>query len=158
MAKEFQLSVDAEALIKAYEAVPNKLKDEVRLQLKIAVEQIRDYASKHHRYISRRGSSGLEGKGIATDVTKELEGILWLDLDRVPYARAIHEGRGEITIVPDKKKALRWVNRSGNDFVFAKRVTISELKPDPFLYEAAEHELPAIEQNFQEALQKLIEV
>ena len=71
MAKEFQLSVDAEALVKAYEVAPRKVKSLVRQQLKIAVEQIRDYASKHHRYVSRHGSDGLEGQGIATRVTSK---------------------------------------------------------------------------------------
>lgn len=155
MAREFQLTVDAEALVKAYEAAPDKVLDEVQLQLEMAVERIKKYASKHHRYTTRTGN--LERDGINTAVHFNT-GFVWVDAEKVPYARAIHEGRPEITIVPRRSDGyLRWVNRAGNDFVFAKRVTIPPLKADPFLYEAADHEMPAIEKSFAEALQKLVQ-
>lgn len=154
MAKEFQLSVDARKLVEAYEAAPNKVEDMVRLQLKIAVERIRKYASKHHRYTTRTGN--LERNGVDGAVMYNT-GFIWVNTDKVPYARAIHEGRPQMTIVPRRSDGyLRWVNKAGDDFVFAKRVTIPTLKPDPFLYQAADHEMPAIQKSFAKELQELI--
>lgn len=152
MGREFSLSVDAKGLVKAFEGAPDKTKEMVRLQMKIAVERIRDYGSKHHRYTTRTGN--LERNGINTK-TEDAAGYLWLDNERVPYARAIHEGRGPFEIVPRNKKVLRWA--AGGGFTFAKRVQHPGIKPDPFLYEAAEHELPGIEQDFAKALQNLLE-
>lgn len=154
---ELELSTDARKLIRAFEAAPQKTKEMVQEQLEIAVETIRDYASDHHRYTTRTGN--LERSGISTMVIDN-EGRLWIDTDKVPYARLIHEGRSTpLTIVPRNTKALRWVGKGSKDFIFAKRVVIpaGHPAPDQFLYEAAEHELPVVQSNFEAALQRLLE-
>lgn len=153
---KLRLSVNAKDLVKAFEAAPAKTKGMVTEQLEIAVETIRDYASDHHRYTTRTGN--LERNGISA-VVEDNKGLLWIDTQKVPYARLIHEGRAtNLAIVPRHKKALRWVG-AGNQFMFAKRVVIpaGHPAPDQFLYEAAEHELPVIQSNFEAALQRLLE-
>lgn len=151
MAKEFQLSIDAEALVKSFEAAPEKTRDLVQLQLKIAVERIRDYASNNHRYISRTGN--LERSGLDTEVSGAV-GSVWVDDKKVPYAKVIHEGHGPYVIVPREKKALRWP--IGDHFYFAKRVNMPALEPDQFLYDAADHEAKGIEKDFGAAIEQLL--
>lgn len=117
----------------------------------MAVRDIRDYAQDNHRYKTRTGK--LERQGINTRVEDNV-GLLWLDTQKVVYARAIHEGRQPFTIVPRRKKALRWAG-ANNNFVFAKRVRHPGIKKDPFLYNAAVHELPKINRRWEAAMEKL---
>ena len=149
MSKEFQLSVNARALIRAFESAPIQTRNMVRTQLKIAVEQIRDYASDHHRYTTRTGN--LERNGVSTSVTDNV-GKLWVDTEKVSYAGYIHEGHGKITIAPRNTESLKWGQRPSNNTIF-----VSAWKPDPFLYNAVDSEREDIQKNFAVALQNLLE-
>lgn len=157
MAREYRLKVDAARLVEAFEKFPDRVDNLLRKQLKMAVRDIKEYAAEHHRYTSR--SSDLENKGIVTEV-RGTTGYLGLSA-AVPYAPIVHEGiKKAYIIVPRKpKKALRWTAGvgGGNHFVFAKRVRHPAMPPDPFLYNAADHEMPKIQTRMDAALQKLFE-
>lgn len=149
--KRLTLRFDAKQLVRAYEAAPNKLRELIRLQLKLAVRDIAEYASEHHSYTSRSGT--LEREGLVTFVRKNV-GVVALN-PRVPYAVFVHEGTKAHDIEPRNKSVLRWADGAG--FNFAKRVKHPGTRPDQFLYQAADASESRIQSRFQSALEKIIE-
>ena len=114
----------------------------------MAVRDVREYARDHHRFVTR---SGMTEKSIMS-LAKDNQGTVMLTNN---IARWQHEGTKPYVIVPRSKKVLRFaVNK---EFVFSKRVRHPGIKADPFLYSAAEKELPKIEKRFQIALDNLAE-
>ena len=101
--------------------------------VKSATEDVAEYARTHHQFHSRTGNLERAIKGMQTD--DGLTGIVTIERTQAPYGYWVHQGiQAEYTIEPRYKKALRWV--SGNEFVFAKRVTIPQRDGDPFLFRA----------------------
>lgn len=143
-----EITRDFDKLVRAFEAAPVQTRDMVRRQVKMAVRDIREYARDHHRFVTR---SGMTEKSIMSE-TNENQGTVYLGSSTAVFQ---HEGTKAHLIVPRSKKALRWVN--GNEFIFAKKVRHPGIKADPFLYSAAEKELPKIEKRFQIALDNLVE-
>lgn len=146
--KSVGITREFDKLVRAFEAAPEKTRDMVRRQVKMAVRDVREYARDHHRFVTR---SGMTEKSIMSEV-KENQGTVYLGSSTAVF---LHEGTKAHNIVPRSKKALRWVN--GNEFIFAKKVRHPGIKADPFLYSAAEKELPKIEKRFQIALDNLAE-
>jgi len=149
--KRLTIRFDAKQLVRAYEAAPNKLRELIRLQLKLAVRDIAEYASEHHSYTSRSGT--LEREGLVTFVRKNV-GVVALN-PRVPYAVFVHEGTKAHDIVPRHKMALRWSD--GNKFSFAKRVRHPGTSPDQFLYRAADAMEGRIQSRFQTEVDRFAE-
>ena len=80
-----------------------------------------------------------------------LTGIVTIERTQAPYGYWVHQGiQQEYTIVPRYKKALRWV--SGDNFVFAKRVTIPQRDGEPFLFNALREQQPHIQKIFDERI------
>lgn len=148
---KLKFDCDLEELVKAFEAAPEKVRQMVRVQMKMAARDIKEHAATHHRYKTRSGN--MERSGVETAV-EDSRAEIFLS-PAVPYGVFLHEGTKAHNIVPRSKKALRWVN--GNEFIFAKKVRHPGIKADPFLYSAAEKELPKIEKRFQIALDNLAE-
>lgn len=148
---EYRIECDFRALVTVFERAPARLEELVRTQLKMAVRDIKEYAAGHHRYTTRSGA--LENRGIVTRVEGNA-GYISLS-DRVPYAVYVHEGTRAHTITPRNKQVLRFVSRG--EFVFAKRVRHPGTRRDPFLYDAADHEMPQITSRFSAALSRLME-
>lgn len=157
MAREYKLKVDSAQLVKAFEKFPGEVDNLLRKQIKMAVRDIKEYAAENHRYTSRSGA--LEDRGIITSVWDNM-GFLGLT-SNVPYGPIVHEGiKTPYTIVPRRqgpKKALRWTSGTGRGthYVYAKRVRHPAIPPDPFLYNAADHEMPKIQTRLDAALEKL---
>ena len=149
--KTISLQIDAGKLVEAFERAPDKVRNMIRLQLKLSVRDVKEYASEHHRYTSRSGA--LEREGIVTMV-KDNKGIIALS-PRVPYAVFVHEGTKAHDIEPRNKSVLRWADGAG--FNFAKRVKHQGTRPDQFLYQAADASESRIQSRFQSALEKIIE-
>lgn len=144
------LNTDFDKLTAAFERAPEETRKAVRLEVKKAVRDIKEYAREHHRYTTRGGD--LERRGIVTRVTDN-KGVLALS-DAVPYAVFVHQGTKAHIIEPRVKLALRWTN--GSHFVFAKRVMHPGTRADPFLFEAADHELPRIQSRFADAIESIL--
>lgn len=146
--KSVEITREFDKLVRAFEAAPVQTRDMVRRQVKMAVRDVREYARDHHRFVTR---SGMTEKSIMS-LAKDNQGTVMLTNN---IARWQHEGTKPYVIVPRSKKVLRFaVNK---EFVFSKRVRHPGIKADPFLYSAAEKELPKIEKRFQIALDNLAE-
>ena len=146
--KSVGITREFDKLVRAFEAAPVQTRDMVRRQVKMAVRDVREYARDHHRFVTR---SGMTEKSIM-NLAKDNQGTVMLTNN---IARWQHEGTKPYVIVPRSKKVLRFaVNK---EFVFSKRVRHPGIKADPFLYSAAEKELPKIEKRFQIALDNLAE-
>jgi hypothetical protein len=156
------------ALVKKFEEMPEKVTQKMRAELKTATRDIREYARDHHRFTTRGGDT--EKRGIASKVDGlSLVGRVYLATDVAVYQ---HEGTGlygprhkAITIKPKLGKALRWVSRrdvfmgslGSHGFSFAKKVVNPGIKPDPYLYNAAEVMRPRIISRFEALVKKIIE-
>ena len=146
--KSVGITREFDKLVRAFEAAPVQTRVMVRRQVKMAVRDVREYARDHHRFVTR---SGMTEKSIMS-LAKDNQGTVMLTNN---IARWQHEGTKPYVIVPRSKKVLRFaVNK---EFVFSKRVRHPGIKADPFLYSAAEKELPKIEKRFQIALDNLAE-
>lgn len=133
------LKVDADKLVRAVEDTPLKTREGLRQVVKSTARNIQARASSVHRYTSRSGL--LEREGVAFRVDG-MDAVVFLS-DAVPYGRFLHEGTGSHVIEPRNRLALRW--SQGDGFAFARRVRVSGIKPDPFLYNAADVEAPIFE-------------
>lgn len=146
--KSVEITREFEKLVRAFEAAPEKTRDMVRRQVKMAVRDVREYARDHHRFVTR---SGMTEKSIMS-LAKDNQGTVMLTNN---IARWQHEGTKPYVIVPRSKKVLRFaVNK---EFVFSKRVRHPGIKADPFLYKAADVMQPTIEARFKAALDNLVE-
>ena len=144
------IKTDFDKLAKAFEKAPAETKKTVRVQVKRAVEDIKEEAQKHHRYQSRSGI--LERDGLITHVSDNV-GVIALN-PRVPYGVFVHEGTQPHIILPRNKKVLRWSD--GNKFIFSKSVVHPGTKPDQFLYNAADTMQPIIQSRFENAISEIV--
>lgn len=149
---KLKIKVDTDKLVRAFEGAPDKTREKLRETVKTTARDIKARASTEHRYTSRSGM--LERKG-TTYQTDGLRATVFLDSTAVPYGRYLHEGTKAHVIEPRNRRVLRWP--VGEDFAFAKRVRVSGIKPDPFLYNAAEKEAPVFERRLAAALDEVLE-
>jgi hypothetical protein len=161
MPKDITIKIDGlDALVRKFEGAQEKVKRELVAALTEAATDIQSYARTHHRFVSR--SSKTETEGIRADVDgAALVGRVYLD---TAVAAFQHEGTGlygpnrrAITIRPRNRKALRWQLAGGSGFAFAKKAVNPGIKPDPYLYNAAEVMRPGIIARFDATVKKLIE-
>lgn len=148
------IKVDADKLVRAFEAAPAKTREKLRQVVKSTARNIHARASSEHRYTARKGSR-LEKEGVNFHADG-LNAVVFLDEIAVPYGRFIHEGTRTHVIEPRNRRVLRWPV-GGEGFAFAKRVQVSGIKPDPFLYNAADVEAPIFESGLMAALDKVLE-
>lgn len=147
------IKVDADKLVRAFEAAPAKTREKLRQAVKTTANEIVKRASSEHRYTARAGSQ-LEKEGVKFHADG-LNAVVFLDETAVPYGRFVHEGTRAHVIEPRNRRALRWPV-GGEGFAFAKRVQVSGIKPDPFLYNAADVEAPIFESRLMAALDKVL--
>lgn len=138
-------------LAMAFEAAPERVECFVREQLKMAVRDIKEYAHDHHAYTPRSGL--LEREGIVTMLDGN-KGVVALST-AVPYGVYVHEGTKAHNIMPREKKVLRFVGRVG--LTFASRVKHPGTKSDPFLYDAADAQMPVVQTRFATGLAQILE-
>ena len=125
-----------------------------RQAVKSATKDVSEYARTHHQFHSRTGN--LERAIVDMQSADGLTGIVTIERTQAPYGYWVHQGiQQEYTIVPRNKKALRWV--SGNEFVFAKRVTIPQRDGDPFLFNALKERESHIQKIFDERIEKALQ-
>lgn len=108
-------------------------KRRLRQAVKESTLTVAEYAQDNHRFKSRTGQ--LE-RAVTTEMTSDLSGAVFLDEGVAPYAGFVHNGSAPHRIIPNRKKALRWVKNGA--FQFARAVNHPGYKGDPFLYTAAD--------------------
>jgi hypothetical protein len=156
---EIKIRVDGlRRLAEKFEAMPDLVERELREELKAATEGLRDYAASHHRFATRGGET--ERKGVRADYPAKLTGVVWLATDVAVYQ---HEGTGlygprrrAFAVRPKDALALRWAAAGGQGYAFAKKVVNPGIRPDPYLYDAAETKRPEIVSHFAARVKKLI--
>lgn len=144
------LSVDADKLVRAFEATPLKTREEIRQVVRSTARNIHARASNVHRYTSRSGL--LEREGVAFRVDG-MDAVVFLS-EAVPYGRYLHEGTGSHVVEARNRRAPRFA--LGDGFVFARRVRVSGIKADPFLYNSADVEAPIFEGRLMAALDRVL--
>ena len=115
--------------------------------MKISVRDVQEEARSTHEFTSQSGDAEGSIHVRTTGSGSKVQGKVFTVL---PYAVCLHEGTKDHTILPKKKKALRWSDgeQDGEQFVFAKRSQVSGIEKDPFIYNALEKERPAIVSRF----------
>lgn len=121
-----------------------------RQAVKSATKDVAEYARQHHQFHSR---TGMLERSIRDILSPDgLKGWVTIDRTQAPYGYWVHQGiQQSYTIVPRTKKALRWV--SGNEFAFAKRVTIPQRDGEPFLFNALKAQESHITKIFDERIE-----
>lgn len=136
-------SFQADAVSRKLKAASGKMQKELREAMKISVRDVQEQARENHKFISRTGQA--EGS-IHTRVNGSGGHAVGTVFTALPHAVYQHEGTKAHSIVPRKKKVLRWSD--GGRFVFAKRSQVSGIKGDPYIYKAMDKERPAIVSRF----------
>lgn len=149
------MNIDRAAAIKALSDFPDEVGRGSRLVLKAGVRDIQDRARREHQYTSRSGN--LDGS-----IRGEVSGLsarIFLDTRIAKYGPMQHQGTGfygprghAYRVEPKRGTHLRWV--SGGRFVFSRGVTIIGIRPDPFLFRAADAEAPKIAEKFDAMIAK----
>lgn len=162
----FVIRIDSEKLMAALQAAPVRLREEMVLAMKIGTRNIAERARKEHRFTSRSGhlEQSITGR---VESDNPVVGVLTTGGAIAPYAVYLHGGTGlygprhaKYLIVPrdrgdGRQHFLRWATPDGR-FVFARKVMHPGIRPDPFLIQAAENELPALEKLFRQAIDRAI--
>lgn len=141
------VKADFNKLVEAFEAAPEETRAAVRLQVKEAARDIQEYAREHHKFVTRGGAT-------EKSIMMHAEGntaTVYLGSDVAVYQ---HEGTPPHIIKARNKLALRFVRKG--DFVFCKRVHHPGIQPDPYLFDAAEHERARIQSRFADAIESVL--
>lgn len=155
------IRIDSKAVQQALKTAADAVSKELRISLKEALQGVVKQAKTVHDF---KTHSGQLQRSINFSVNaKGLDGKVYLDDGICPYAPYVHEGtgihgngRGAYTIAPVSRKSLHWVSGGGSHF--AKRVTATGQKPDPFLTRAAAQQEPFIVKKMQQAVERSIKI
>lgn len=168
------IKIDAERLLKAFRAAPAAIRSEMKQAMQTGIRDILKRARQEHRFVSQSGAleRSMEGGIVAEN---PLTGEITAGGGKAIYARFIHEGTGlygtrgerypitprfgrveEPAHGPAPRKLLRWVGQDGK-WHAAKLVMHPGVKPDPFLLQAAERELPHLETLFAGAIDRALD-
>lgn len=109
-------------------------KQRLRLAVAEATDIVQDEAKQTHNFKTKSGK--LEDSVKQRTEADGLTGVVYLDTQEAPYARAVYFGSQPHTIIPRNRFALRWP--TGDAFVFARIVHHPGTRPDPFLQRALE--------------------
>lgn len=138
---KLSIKCDFEKLVKAFESAPKETREMVKRELKTTAREIKSRASSVHRYTSRSGTLERSGVNYRVEPRKQTgsKAIIFLSA-KVPYGQFIHEGTRPHTIEQRNKQNV------------TRRVRVSGIKPDPFLYDAAKVEIPKLESRLSAAI------
>lgn len=153
------IKIDAERFQKALRAAPALLQTEMKQAMQVGLRDVVKRARQEHRFVSQSSdlARSIDSKIIKADpLTSEVTA----GDGKAYYARFIHDGtglygpRGERYPItprfgradtpahgPQPRKLLLWVGKDGR-WHSAKLVMHPGIRPDPFLLQAAENELP----------------
>ena len=144
-----------------FDRIESGLVLELRGALAASLRDIQKDARENHKFTSRSGKTEQE---IRTRTYNNGSGKVFKGEVFIVYPIAIyqHEGTGiygprnkAIWIEPRKKKLLRYLNSEGQ-FRSSKGLYIKGIKPDPFLYKAAENQEAGIISRFDAVVSKIL--
>lgn len=128
------------------------LRRSIKNAMERSVSKLHNYATTHHRFISRTG--GLE-RAVESEVTDGgFHGVVFLNERKADYGPCVHEGSRVHVIRPRNKRVLRWPGKGG--FVFSKIAHHPGYKGDPFLYDALDDNSAEIDKIFDEEIENAV--
>lgn len=128
------------------------LRRSIKNAMERSVSELHNYATTHHRFISRTGT--LE-RAVQSEVTDGgFRGVVSLNEGVAGYGPCVHEGSKAHVIRPRNKRVLRWPGKGG--FVFSKISHHPGYKGDPFLYDALDDNLAEIDKIFDEEIENAV--
>lgn len=128
------------------------LRRSIKNAMERSVSKLHNYATTHHRFISRTGN--LEG-AVQSEVTDGgFRGVVSLNEGVAGYGPCVHEGSRAHVIRPRNKRVLRWPGKGG--FVFSKISHHPGYKGDPFLYDALDDNSAEIDKIFDEEIENAV--
>lgn len=117
-----------------------------------SVSKLHNYATTHHRFISRTGT--LERAVQSEVIDGGFRGVVSLNEGVAGYGPCVHEGSKAHVIRPRNKRVLRWPGKGG--FVFSKISHHPGYKGDPFLYDALDDNSAEIDKIFDEEIENAV--
>lgn len=128
------------------------LRRSIKNAMERSVSKLHNYATTHHRFISRTGT--LE-RAVQSEVTDGgFRGVVSLNEGVADYGPCVHEGSRAHVIRPRNKRVLRWPGKGG--FVFSKISHHPGYKGDPFLYDALDDNSAEIDKIFDEEIENAV--
>lgn len=128
------------------------LRRSIKNAMERSVSKLHNYATTHHRFISRTGT--LE-RAVQSEVTDGgFRGVVSLNEGVAGYGPCVHEGSRAHVIRPRNKRVLRWPGKGG--FVFSKISHHPGYKGDPFLYDALDDNSAEIDKIFDEEIENAV--
>ena len=128
------------------------LRRSIKNAMELSVSTLNNYATTHHRFISRTGT--LE-RAVQSEVTDGgFRGVVSLNEGVAGYGPCVHEGSRAHVIRPINKRVLRWPGKGG--FVFSKISHHPGYKGDPFLYDALDDNSAEIDKIFDEEIENAV--
>jgi hypothetical protein len=140
---QFTAEIDYQKLSKAFEKIPLVAAKELRTELNKSLRAIQVDARLHHRFSQAPGHTGQLVRSIQEDVEQSgLSGKVWLEESVAPYGKFVHDGTKPHRILPKNKPLLYFVSKKQGHLIGSKGVNHPGTKPDPFLYQAFNRQLP----------------
>ena len=128
------------------------LRRSIKNAMERSVSKLHNYATTHHRFISRTGT--LE-RAVQSEVTDGgFRGVVSLNEGVAGHGPCVHEGSRAHVIRPRNKRVLRWPGKGG--FVFSKISHHPGYKGDPFLYDALDDNSAEIDKIFDEEIENAV--
>lgn len=128
------------------------LRRSIKNAMERSVSKLHNYATTHHRFVSRTGT--LE-RAVQSEVTDGgFRGMVSLNEGVAGYGPCVHEGSRAHVIRPRNKRVLRWPGKGG--FVFSKISHHPGYKGDPFLYDALDDNSAEIDKIFDEEIENAV--
>lgn len=139
MGNAIEFSVDMSSFLRAIEAMPVETMAGARRALKEGCQLLVDEARKEYNPAKRTHTK--EGHRVEKSIQQRIggegmSGTVFLNKDDCPWVNYLHEGTEYHRVEPKDKKALHWVG--GGESFFSKGHMVKGIKPDQFLYRAAE--------------------
>ncbi|MGM9571729.1 MAG: HK97 gp10 family phage protein [bacterium] len=156
---QISCNIDGKAFLKAMGKIPDRMQQELRDVLKTAAQIIQAEATENHNY---KDKSGQLTKSIQFTVNPyDWTAQVYLDEGIAHYGPYQHEGTGrygprrrEYLIKPRRKELLRWSSKG--KFYSAKQVIHPGVKPDPFLYLAAQKKEKEVKAAVEKSINKVL--
>ena len=156
---EMTFKLDYSKFSEAFNKIPVVASRELRKSMQDSTQAIVTVAKTRHKFKSKRGM--LERSIQKIIDPSGLSSKVFLNEGVASYGKYVHDGTGiynggkPYPIKPKNKKMLYWKNASGKHF--SKGVMNNGIKPDRFLYEAAEAQKPFFIARIKGSINRIIE-
>lgn len=142
---EIRVQLDGdERLRQALAKLPEVVRRRLNIAMAAATRDVAEYARTHHRFISRSGTLEQSITETVAEDAGDVYGVVELNpagtrtASGLSYGIFQHDGTDRHFVAPRYRKALRWVGQDGKFHFSRKGLWVRGIKPDPFIYNAAE--------------------